>query len=107
MCCRLCGKSAKIVDSHIIPEFYYKPLYDNKHRFFTINSDPSVNNTFLQKGPREKLLCQKCEESLSRYEKYVSDVVYKNANAVILKDNVFRFGNIDYSRTRLCYLSIL
>lgn len=108
MDCRLCGKPAKIVKSHIIPEFYYKSLYDHKHRFFTIDIDSSVNNTFLQKGLREKLLCQTCESNLSRYEEYVYDVIYnKKPNGVILKDNVFQFNNINYSYIRLCYLSIL
>ncbi len=35
----------------------YRPLYDKKHRFYSVSSFPSKPNRFHQKGLREKLLC--------------------------------------------------
>ena len=58
MICRLCLVESELQDSHIISEFQYKPLYDEKHRFFVISSDPRKNDFYEQKGFREKLLCQ-------------------------------------------------
>ncbi len=43
--CKLCGHKEKPCNSHIIPEFLYKDVYDqNPKRFNIISTDPSDPN---------------------------------------------------------------
>jgi len=70
--CRLCLHESELRNSHIIPEFVYKPIYDEKHRFDVIARAKEIRNDEKQKGLREHLLCQSCETKLSQHERYVS-----------------------------------
>lgn len=36
--CKLCLKEKELMFSHIIPEFFYEPMYDEKHRFMQIST---------------------------------------------------------------------
>jgi hypothetical protein len=64
--CALClDTNVKLAQSHIVPEFLYKALYDSKHRFQVISTNPSVRNSLEQKGLREPLLCKACEATIS------------------------------------------
>ena len=106
--CRLCLKISDLKNSHIIPEYFYKEMYDSKHRFMNISPDPKKKTTYLQKGAREFLLCEKCEEQLSKYERYVSQVYYyQSAKNVKQDDIMFVAENADYSLIKLFQLSIL
>ena len=55
----------------MIPEFFYKPLYDEKHRALFSDTEFS-SRRFLQKGIREHLLCQRCESFIGKIERRVS-----------------------------------
>ena len=66
--CKLCLRESDLRYSHIIPEYFYKPMYDSKHRFMQISTVQEYPTTFLQKGVREYLLCNRCEEQFSKYE---------------------------------------
>ena len=70
--CRLCLKKKVLKNSHIIPEFIYSPLYDEKHRFHVLSNMNVSGPAKLQKGIREYLLCGECEGKLSKYERYMS-----------------------------------
>jgi len=61
--CKLCGATAELRQSHIIPEFVYRPLYDSKHRAITFPADSPAG--YLQKGYRAPLLCDVCEQFLN------------------------------------------
>lgn len=68
--CALCLRDAILCDSHVIPEFVYKPLYSEKRRMVgLLATDDSLKRKYIQKGLREKLLCSKCEDLINtRYE---------------------------------------
>lgn len=108
MKCSLCLEDASLQSSHIIPEFLYQPLYDEKHRFHRLTTTPDVKNRFLQKGLRERLLCQSCEQHIAKFESYASralkggiDLGYRNdGNKVFISD-------IDYSTFKLFQISVL
>src|SRR5680860_660682 len=70
--CKLCGTSAAIVKSHILPEFVYQNLYDPQHRFLDLGSSNEKTLTIQQKGLRERLLCKDCEIKLCKYESYAA-----------------------------------
>ncbi len=67
--CKLCCENTQLRESHIVPEFCYKGIYDDKHRVieghFTTNS---LRMRHAQKGKREYLLCSRCEGILNKYE---------------------------------------
>src|SRR5260370_7745169 len=70
----LCGVSAGVRSSTILPEFLYRPLYDEKHRFFVLTAGDD-GQRYMQRGLTEKLLCDRCEQQLGRYEKYAAAVM--------------------------------
>ena len=108
MACALCRKNARLVLSHIIPEFLYKSLYDGKHRFTQISTSESKRNLFLQKGIREKLLCVDCERSLSVFERYASLVLYGGIGIdVEPRGNWLHISKLDYPKLKLFLLSVL
>ena len=68
--CRLCGQPSVLRDSHIVLEFLYKDLYNEKGHMMGINGKGKLGWKALQKGIREKLFCDNCEQLLNdRYEK--------------------------------------
>jgi hypothetical protein len=107
--CRLCLQEKELMDSHVFPEFLYKPLYDGKHRFFRLSTDPDERESIKYKGTRERLLCDDCERLLNqRYEDYASRVltdqikVSRNESS----ERLILHG-LDYARFKLFELSIL
>lgn len=109
MICRLCQKEKTIRNSHVIPEFCYTPVYDAKHRIHEISTQEDVpNRTYRQKGLRERLLCQDCEQLLGRSERYVSGVLYGGTDVSMTQDELFvALENVDYVRFKHFQLSIL
>jgi hypothetical protein len=56
--CALCREPGDLRRSHILPEFFYKPVYDETHRFLETSTDPRDRVMIRQKGLREFLLCR-------------------------------------------------
>ena len=106
--CRLCGVYKTLRKSHIIPEFIYQPMYDGKHRFFLMRPNDERSVKPLQKGLAERMLCHGCEQMLSRFERYASDVMTGNSYITISQthDQV-RISGLDYALFKLFLLSIL
>ena len=110
MKCRLCLKSAELRDSHVIPEFLYKALYDSKHRAMGVHGQGNKKWQYLQKGLRERLLCEKCEQFLNdQYEKYFHDLWFSKSSIPFTCDTakVYEITGIDYPKFKLFHLSIL
>lgn len=108
MQCRLCQKDGELCLSHVVPEFFYKPIYDQKHRLFPRIGARLLDSAPLQKGLREPLLCQDCEQRLSVHEKYVSENPFAAVEARALSHNdVVELRDLTYCSVRLCFLSIL
>src|SRR3989338_1861754 len=108
MPCALCFADKELRNSHVIPEFMYDSLYDEIHRFHILSREPDERNHMKQKGLREPLLCETCEQLFSRYERYVSllfhcglELEYETHGRVVI------VRNIDYAKLRLFQLSVL
>jgi hypothetical protein len=94
--------------SHIIPEFLYDSLYDDKHRLHILSALPEERNQLKQKGERERLLCDDCESLLSKYERYASLVLGGDLPIQVGRDgNLLTFSGFDYKNFKLFQLSIL
>lgn len=106
--CKLCQKNRVLKNSHIIPEFIYSSLYDEKHRFHKISDDVSKKSKMLQKGIREPLLCAECEKHLSKHERYASLVLNDGYSLTVHKEGrLIHLGGVVYSKFKLFALSIL
>jgi hypothetical protein len=76
--CALCQQNLLLRESHIIPEFLHRTLYDDIHRFNTFGLEGSPEVGLAQKGERESLLCDKCEQRFADYERHAA-VFYHGA----------------------------
>ncbi|TGL18598.1 hypothetical protein EHQ47_17140 [Leptospira bourretii] len=81
--CKLCKKEKELINkSHILPEFLYKNIYDNKHRYLEINykKDGYHKSSYKQKGNYESdIFCKECDGGIiSKEEKYIKENFYEN-----------------------------
>jgi hypothetical protein len=107
--CALCRTNGDLQNSHILPEFFYKMIYDlSPRRFRVISTEPNVAETFGQKGLRERLLCKVCEQKIGLWESYVKrSFVDAKGVRVQPQDGFVRFHDLDYKKVRLFHLSLL
>jgi len=106
MSCRLCKNDEPLQNSHVIPEFLYRPSYDAKHRIGVVKAGlPRMQ--LRQKGIREPLLCRQCEQLLNdRYEQPMSKAWREFLPDEIDRDSHLIDG-IDYGAFKLFHLSVL
>lgn len=107
--CRLCLKEATLIYSHIISEFAYKQLYDEKNRLNVVSGgDIPQAYRYQQRGFRQYLLCGDCEALLNRNEAYVSQLFDGRTDAVVARGSgLVSYSGLDYQKFRLFFLSIL
>jgi hypothetical protein len=108
MQCRLCLQERELHNSHIIPEFLYRPGYDEKGRMFAIRNG-DFRPRYIQQGLRERLLCAQCEGLFAnQYEDYFSKLWYvKKTLPSSWSEGFFQIQNLDYTLFKLFHLSIL
>ena len=108
MQCALCLRERDLKRSHIIPEFLYESLYDDKHRLQILSVLPDEKNQLKQKGERERLLCDGCEAQFSRYERYASLILGSKLPIKVEREgNLLTLFGLDYKKFKLFQLSIL
>jgi hypothetical protein len=107
--CKLCGLNTNLQESHIIPEFFYKPMYDQKHRFTVLSSDPDRPERYPRKGLREYLMCQSCDGKIvGKYDDYGAKVIFGGLKLETKIDgNALRIRGIDYPRLKLFFMSLV
>lgn len=106
--CRLCKEEKKLCHSHIIPEFFYKNIYDHYGRFYEISIDEDSRVNFEQKGAREYLFCEDCEQHLNKNERYVNQFFFGGKEIdMTIYDEYAVVHNADYKKFKLLQLSIL
>jgi hypothetical protein len=101
--CKLCGKNRELRYSHIIPEFLYKPLYDQKGRAFIADSR-FLSREYLQNGLREYLLCDVCEGDFGEVERRVSETWDLPASSDV---SVYRLPVPSFTDLKFLWLSVL
>lgn len=108
MPCALCLQDVDLLRSHIIPEFLYETLYDDKHRLQVLSINPDQSNWREQKGLRERLLCNACEQRLSVWERYASLVLKGGVPLTYRSEgNIVHIAGLDYAQFKLFQLSVL
>ena len=108
MGCALCLAVGDLKRSHVIPEFLFRALYDEKNRFHVISTDEAERNRYRQQGPYEPLLCAVCEQQFSRYERYASLALSGGIELECQFDGTaISLSGLDYRLFRLFQLSVL
>jgi hypothetical protein len=108
MKCKLCLQDInKLCNSHIIPEFYHKSIYNKKHQITGKYSESKQSMDLMQKGLREFMLCKSCEDKLSKYEKYVKVDFYENIKKLKGDTNYYKINKLNYKAIKLFQLSVL
>ncbi len=106
--CPLCGMSKEIIQSHIVPEGFYKPLYDGKHRAIHVDKN-TLDTKWIQKGIREHLLCANCDNSiLGTWDKYAIEL-WSGLGGMpdTLPNGGIKLTGVDYELFKLFHLSVL
>lgn len=121
MKCQLCHSNQKLLKkSHIIPDFMYEGLFDNKHFTLYVNIDEMQVIGKKPTGIYDKnILCHKCDnEVIGKYESYSSKILKNGKLSERLKPIVTKYTkekdvgkisleNIDYTKFKLFLLSML
>ncbi len=116
--CKLCLCEKELCKSHIIPDFMYEELFDEKHRLFIINTSNIIDKRPRFSGVYEILLCQTCENTLSVYENYMKGIfsgdtrIIGNEIKIVNKKKSdglawTEVSGLDYTKVKLFTLSIL
>jgi hypothetical protein len=104
--CKCCLREAKLCNSHIIPEFCYQPLYDEKHRY--IEAVFSEDKVYRQNiGKREPLLCSECETLFNRWERHARRLFTDPFKPVAGSKARLQMPQLSYEPTKLFILSVL
>lgn len=108
--CALCLTAVeRLIESHIIPEFLYQDIYDDKHRFmvFSERHERPVLPP-QQKGIRQQLLCGSCENHFSRWERYASLVLFGGVELGYRdQPDHAEYSGLDYQPFKLFQMSML
>ncbi len=120
MKCKLCQNDEILVKkSHIIPDFMYRDLFDEKHRLNEVWTSSFKNEKLKSKSRQTgtyegQLLCHKCDNKrIGRLETYASSTLYGGAELdYVYVDNpgemsFTQIQGIDYSRFKLFLLSLI
>ena len=105
--CKLCLNEKPLVESHVFPEFFYEPVYDEKHRFISVTTHPRHKPKLLQKGFWEHLLCKDCDGQISRYETYAANILRRCDDYRTRDDTAIVIPNFDYQLFKLFGLSLI
>ncbi len=105
--CRLCHTRSELRESHIFPRSLIKLVRDGSTNKFYAMHDRA--DDVIQDGPKEHLLCDECEEKISRYEKYFKEAIHLSRHGieVVQTSELVIIRNLDYSRVKLFLLSII
>ena len=111
MSCKLCLEPKELRNSHIVPEFLYNGMYDQKaHGAIAINGVGRKGWTYLRKGFQEFLLCNECEQFLNQtYEEFFHRLWCKDGGLLpeVLSQDWYEFDIRDYTKFKLFHLSVL
>lgn len=107
--CRLCGQVRPLCRSHIVPDFAYAPIKNEKGQILAIGR----NVKKVQTGYFEQILCQQCETLLSGYESNFKQVWMNTIPpdfshlSTEPPNDIIRVEVPDYDSFKLFHLSVL
>lgn len=113
MTCRLCQLDLKLCDSHIISEAFWSGVYNRNHKALPISLDENILNP-IQKGIREKLLCESCERKFADWEntlkrdlKDIGNLTSNYLEIIKIENKLIKVSKIRYENFKFAVLSLL
>ena len=106
--CKLCGQTAALCRSHIVPELAYAPLKNDRNQMCAVGRKTKQ----VQTGHWELLLCPACETLLSGYEskfqKVWMDSIPVDFSHLATKplDDFISVEVLDYDAFKLFHMSV-
>lgn len=111
MLCKLCNKDKILIDSHIIPKFFFKYLYpDNKIQGESLQLVGGPRGVSLKSrtGLYEKLLCVNCDNKIGYYDNYAKSIFIDGTPEPYPKsDKAYLIRNVNYKSLKLFLISLL
>lgn len=120
MICKLCQQEKPLISrSHIIPDFMYESIFDEKHFLIKGTSSNLANVDKVPTGEYDgNILCRECDNDvIGRYENYSSRAFYRGKSQMdngptqtdiwINDIRAIQYRNLDYHKFKLFLLSIL
>ena len=107
MSCQLCKKKSPLRNSHIFPEWLYEPLYDERHQYFVLSTDPNKKRGTRPKGIYDKLFCGECETLLSEWEGYAREIFHSALLGKKVNKEMITLYGIEYAPFKLFQMSLL
>lgn len=107
--CILCQTTKFLCKSHIIPEFCYNKMYDEKHRAISYSPVTPEITQFKQTGVWSRLLCEDCEGKINDwYEKpFKKFWIEDDALAPLASADGTILTDVPYASFKLFHLSVL
>jgi hypothetical protein len=114
--CKLCSTETELLSqSHIIPDFMYRKLYDEKHKLYRFEPRTYVVGKSYMARPSTGayeggILCRKCDsETIGNIEKYACNFITEISRTIECFPNkqVHKFSNAKYAEFKIFILSIL
>ncbi len=107
--CRLCHCDRELRNSHIVPEFLYADLYNSKHQMMGIHGRGSKGWQVIQKGIREYLFCEACEQHFNEhFEKpFLESWVESCPLLDPWETDKIHWIKVDYASFKLFHFSVL
>lgn len=124
--CKLClEEKALLKKSHIIPDFMYQEMYNDKHKLEVFTNESILESDSRVKYPssgeyESNILCEGCDRGIiGSYESYASELLYsKNIQQSTHRPYVKHFetydkvrfseySNVNFKKLKLFLLSIL
>lgn len=107
--CKLCGNDRELRNSHIIPEFLYANLYNDKHQLLGIHGRGKYGSQFLQKGIREYLFCENCEQHFNEHREKPFKKQWIDASPLLYPwdEAGIHWVKVDYASFKLFHLSVI
>ena len=110
--CKLCLKTAQLQESHIVSKFFWRGsgLFKTQKAFNTAAiNNPAVKIPARQDGFKEYLLCGRCEQKRSKWERYCAPLFFHETSPTRHppRYRYFEIDNIEYATLKLLILSTL
>jgi hypothetical protein len=107
--CPLCRQTKELRASHIIPEFAYKPIYDERHRMVAFAPADVEDKSYPQKGIRDRLLCGDCEQYFNKHFEHPFKRYWIDGDVLsrLAGKEVVILNDVDYAAFKLFHLSVL
>lgn len=107
--CQLCLQQARLVDSHILPKFVYKPLKGAENRYHVLSTSVKDHDAVGQKGLTEYLCCAKCDnERLQKNETKFAELLANHwPSGTFRRKQIINLQVAEHARCKKALLSML